>query len=109
MTFEPSNQELRVELLRLSHVIFGCIGMGGYLGPTSRHYRRLRMPCFPWDGYLLDMYGLPRSTVGWSHLLECFDLMPPTLSETWQASWRKREIERNGYHVRQQVHDRGDD
>lgn len=90
----PSNDEVQTELLRISHATFDCIGMGGVLGPSKNHYDNSRMPRFPWSGYLLDMYGVTRSTKGWSFLLECFGLTPPTRGESKEALWKQKEQQR---------------
>lgn len=92
VVIEPSNDELRAELLRQSHEIFDCIGLGGVLGPNKFKYDQLRLPCMPAYKYLLAMYALPRTTAGWSWLLIQFDLTPPTLSESKEAWLRKEEI-----------------
>lgn len=89
---DPSNDEVRAELMRQSHYVYGPIGLGGILGPTKHAYYVLRSPTMPGWRYLLDMYCLPRTAAGWSHMLLCFDLEPPTHREYQEAWWKRKEL-----------------
>jgi len=87
----PSDANLRLELERLSLLLYDCIGEAGTLGPSYNEYDHHRDRRWSSSRAMLVIYGLAPNRIGWEQLLNSFGLLAPSSSHSRQASAIRRQ------------------
>ena len=90
-----SDDDLKQELLRQSHAIYGIVGMGGFFAPLAQQYDVNRQAGWPEHRTILRLYGLPiKDRAGWHYVIQALGFAVPEGEELHNFYLRRREINR---------------
>ena len=90
-----SDEELKQELLRQSHALYGIVGMGGFFAPLAQQYDKNRTPGYPQANTICRRYGLSENDrAGWHYVIQALGFAVPEGEELHNYFLRRREITR---------------